>query len=105
MNFGHPAVNSGSFPPHRSSQPVSYDDYFPRNQNKNDLGKPRSFWVRVERVELPAGSPRHGSTVQFLAMLGQKRNSQPSTPTTYDRLLSLLVGHTMGNAIGIGGAR
>ena len=52
MNFGHPAVNSGSFPPHRSSQPVSYDDYFPHNQNKNDLAKTRSFLVRVERVEL-----------------------------------------------------
>jgi hypothetical protein len=52
MNFGHPAVNRVHFPLRQASQPVSYDDYFPHNQNKNDLGKPRSFLVRVERVEL-----------------------------------------------------
>ena len=40
------------FPPPQASPPVSHDDYFPHNQNKNDLGKPRSFLVRVGRVEL-----------------------------------------------------
>jgi hypothetical protein len=40
------------FPPRRSSPPVSHDDYFPHNQNKNDLAETRSFLVRVERVEL-----------------------------------------------------
>jgi len=47
--------NAHSFPSMQPSLPVSFDDYFPRNQNKNDLGKPRSFLVRVERVELSAG--------------------------------------------------
>ena len=52
MNFGHPAVNRVPFSVLRPSQPVSYDDYFPHNENKNDLEESRSFLVRVERVEL-----------------------------------------------------
>jgi hypothetical protein len=35
-------------------------------------------------------------------MVGQKLDSQPLTPTNYDQLLSLPLGHPVGNAIGRG---
>jgi hypothetical protein len=47
----------------RARSQLSYDDYFPHNQNKNDLEESRSFLVRVERVELSRASTekRHNS--------------------------------------------
>lgn len=38
-----------------------------------------------------------------LAVVSQKLDSQPSTGTDYDQLLSLPLGHPVGNAIGRGG--
>ena len=35
----------------RARSRLPYDDYFPHNQNKNDLAETRSFLVRVGRVE------------------------------------------------------
>jgi hypothetical protein len=73
------------FPPRRSSPPVSRDDYFPHNPNKNDLAKTRSFLVRVERVELPCVGTGKGLN---LADFGRVEPKHRVAIVVRDRLIS-----------------